>query len=380
MNGGEKMTYDVIIVGAGSIGMAAGYYLSTKGAKVLLVDRYDPPHDQASHHGDTRIIRHAYGEGKHYVELALRSQQLWHELETQMNQDLFMQTGVLNLGLETSEFIQGVIESAETYELPLETMTASDVESRWDGWNVPDRYLGCYEKQSGVLRSEVCVRTYREGIIANGGEVLSNCIIHSIIEHRNGIELNTSAGNFSSEQLMVTAGAGTNEVLALIGEQLPLTTVRKTFSWFHQPAHMYAEKDFPAFTCDTEFGIYYGFPNIAGAGVKIGRHDGGHKRDMSKANLPFGHYEEDEADVITFAKTFLSPQVVHRTGRPCTYTLSPDNDFIIDYLPHHKNILVACGLSGHGFKFSSAIGEALSQLAISGKSDADMTVFSSARF
>lgn len=63
--------YDVIVVGAGSMGMAAGYYLARQGVKVLLVDAYDPPHDQGSHYGDTRIIRHAYGEGREYVFLCL---------------------------------------------------------------------------------------------------------------------------------------------------------------------------------------------------------------------------------------------------------------------------------------------------------------------
>ncbi|WP_156187691.1 FAD-dependent oxidoreductase, partial [Peribacillus loiseleuriae] len=57
------MHYDVIVIGAGSMGMAAGYFLSKSGKRTLLVDSFSPPHNKGSHHGDTRIIRHAYGEG-----------------------------------------------------------------------------------------------------------------------------------------------------------------------------------------------------------------------------------------------------------------------------------------------------------------------------
>lgn len=374
------MPYDVIIIGAGSMGMATGYYLSEQGVKVLLLDKNNPPHDEGSHHGDTRIIRHAYGEGAHYVELALRSQQLWKELEEKQQTTLFQQTGVINIGLTSSEFVQGVIESAKSYQLPLDVMSASEVEARWEGWNIPEDYIGCYESVSGVLYSEACVRTYREGITSHGGEILPYTVVQSITNDDHEVKVQTNKGTFTAKQLIISAGAGTNGVLAHLDEQLPLTTVRKTFSWFDQPETMYDEVVFPAFTCNTHLGMYYGFPNIAGTGVKIGRHDEGHVRDMTKENAPFGSYADDKADVSAFAATFLSPQVEHRKGLPCTYTLTPDNDFIIDYVSDHKNIVVAAGFSGHGFKFASAIGEALSQIVVNGKSDIEVTPFSMNRF
>ncbi|TGV09147.1 FAD-dependent oxidoreductase, partial [Mesorhizobium sp. M00.F.Ca.ET.186.01.1.1] len=91
-------TYEVIIAGAGSMGMAAGYYLAKRGVSTLMIDAFDPPHTMGSHHGDTRIIRHAYGEGKQYVPFALRAQELWRELEEASGMKLFSQTGVLSAG------------------------------------------------------------------------------------------------------------------------------------------------------------------------------------------------------------------------------------------------------------------------------------------
>lgn len=42
--------------------------------KTRMTKDYDPLHDKRSHFGDTRIIRHAYGEGRGYFPLALRAQ------------------------------------------------------------------------------------------------------------------------------------------------------------------------------------------------------------------------------------------------------------------------------------------------------------------
>jgi N-methyl-L-tryptophan oxidase len=73
--------FETIVIGAGSMGIATGYYLAKQGVKTLLIDAFDPPHSFGSHHGDTRMIRHAYGEGASYVPLVLQAQKLWEELE-----------------------------------------------------------------------------------------------------------------------------------------------------------------------------------------------------------------------------------------------------------------------------------------------------------
>lgn len=82
------MDYDVIIVGAGSMGMAAGYYLAKEGKSSYARCLYSP-HEEGSHHGDTRIIRFAYGEGASYVPFVKRAGELWHELESLVNESLF---------------------------------------------------------------------------------------------------------------------------------------------------------------------------------------------------------------------------------------------------------------------------------------------------
>lgn len=83
------MQYDLIIIGSGSVGAAAGYYARRAGLNVLMTDAHKPPHQEGSHHGNTRLIRHAYGEGEKYVPLVLRAQQLWDEFAQDSGEAVF---------------------------------------------------------------------------------------------------------------------------------------------------------------------------------------------------------------------------------------------------------------------------------------------------
>lgn len=92
------MIYDLIVIGSGSVGAAASWYATKAGLKVLAIDNGTPPHDIASHHGETRLIRHAYGEGARYVPMVLRAQQLWYELEQLSGERIMHKCGLITLG------------------------------------------------------------------------------------------------------------------------------------------------------------------------------------------------------------------------------------------------------------------------------------------
>ncbi|MFS0644412.1 N-methyl-L-tryptophan oxidase [Siminovitchia sp. 179-K 8D1 HS] len=376
------MSYEVIIIGAGSMGMAAGYYLSNKGKKVLLIDAFDPPHTEGSHHGETRIIRHAYGEGENYVPLALRAQELWLALEKESNGKLFLQTGVLNVGAPDSAFIKNVIKSGETYSLPVEVLTAAEMNKRWPGFQFTDDLIGCFEKNSGVLMVEDCIRSYRELAEKNGTVLKTNTTVTSIEATESSVTVKTDCEVFTGEKLIVTAGKGTGPILSTLGLELPLQPVRKTFSWFDSDEAVYRMNQFPAFAVNypNSDELYYGFPSIDGAGVKIGRHDEGHPVQPGEKLADFGTIPDDKQDVKGFAERFLSREMPLKYGKTCVYTNTPDSDFIIDKHPDLKNVFFACGFSGHGFKFASVVGEILSQMIMDGKTEMDISAFAIDRF
>ncbi|GIN90540.1 N-methyltryptophan oxidase [Siminovitchia terrae] len=376
------MNFEIIIVGAGSMGMAAGYFLASQGRKVLLIDAFDPPHTEGAHHGETRIIRHAYGEGENYVPMALRAQELWQDLEKKSNKKLFLQTGVLNVGDADSEFIQNVKKSAETYSLPVEVLTAAEMNERWSGFQFSNDYIGCFEKNSGVLMVEECVRAYRELAEKSGAVLRTNTSVTAIEASESSVIVKTDNETFTGEKLIVTAGRGSDPILSALGLELPLQSMRKTFSWFDSDEAIYRADVFPAFAVNYPDSdeLYYGFPSIDGAGVKIGRHDEGQPVKPGEALADYGTFPEDEQDVKSFAAKFMSQKLPLKLGKTCVYTNSSDSDFIIDRHPELNHVIFACGFSGHGFKFASAVGEILSQLAVDGKSEQDISDFSMDRF
>ncbi|MBU7595196.1 N-methyl-L-tryptophan oxidase [Metabacillus halosaccharovorans] len=374
------MNYDVIIIGAGSMGMAAGYYLSKSGKKTLLLDSFHPPHNKGSHHGETRIIRYAYAEGEEYVPFILKAQELWNELERDTGKPLFIPTGVLSVGNKESNFIQNTISSSTTYSLPLEVMNPAEVQNRWSGITLPNDFIGCFEPTSGVLKCEESIKAYQMLAEMNGATILSNSRVKEIHIQEEKVTIKTSDKTFCSDSLVVAAGAWSGHLLSMLDLNLPLTPVRKTFAWFDVNEKIYNSNDFPAFAFETSQGLYYGFPSVDGAGLKVGRHDGGERINPDEAMKQFGEIVEDEGDLIQFLNQYLPEIGSLKYGKTCMYTLTPDDKFVIDIHPKYSNVAIAAGFSGHGFKFSSAVGQALSNLIVSGKNEIDISQFSIDRF
>ncbi|MDJ0332894.1 N-methyl-L-tryptophan oxidase [Planococcus sp. S3-L1] len=374
------MHYDVIVIGAGSMGMAAGYFLAKSGKKTLLLDSFSPPHNKGSHHGETRIIRHAYGEGGEYVPLALQAQKLWNDLEEMTGISLFSATGVLNVGHEKTDFIQNIISSSKTYSLPLETLASPEVNKRWPGITIPAKYIGCFEPASGILKCESCIRAYRTLAEQHGATLLMDSKVNELSVHDQRVTVKTEAQTFSSDALVISAGAWSRDLLSMLGLNLPLNPVRKTFAWFDAGENLYNHTNFPAFTFATSQGFYYGFPSIDGSGLKVGRHDGGQSIDPDKSIPEFGQLDEDRTDLRNFLNHYMPSVKQLKYGKTCMYTLTPDEDFIIDLHPDYSNVAIAAGFSGHGFKFSSAVGQILSELISSGKTEQNIAPFSLDRF
>lgn len=375
------MHYDHVIIGAGSMGTAAGYFLAKQGQRVLLIDAHHPPHDVGSHHGDTRLIRYAYGEGERYVPFVLRARDLWQQLEQEANTTVFLQTGIINVGDARDEFIQNVQQSATQFHLPLDVLTAAQAMAKWPGMTLPEHFVACFEPTSGVLKTTAAIRAYLKLAEEHGAQFLPNTKVTQINPSDTQVTISTANGDvFTASNVIITVGAWAKDLLAKTGLQLPLRPIRKTFAWYEADETLYNVTQFPGFAFQMGDESYYGFPSIDGVGLKVGRHDLGDDIDPNDDKAPFGDVAGDKEDLDGFLARFL-PQVGSlKFGKTCMYSMTPDEDFIIDRHPKHANIIVAAGFSGHGFKFASAVGEALSELATNKETTIDLQAFSIARF
>lgn len=370
------MEYDLIIVGSGSVGAAAGYYATQAGLKVLMTDAAHPPHKEGSHHGETRLIRHAYGEGEKYVPLVLRAQTLWEQLHQLSSEKIFTRSGVLNLGPAHSTFLANVAQSAQQFALPLEKLDAAALMARWPEISVPADFIGLFEPNSGVLHSETAIAAWIRLAEEAGCAQRFHCAVDAVHARADGVSIETSEGTFHGKKLLISAGTWVKKLLP----ELPIAPVRKIFAWYQADGRFSTNNRFPAFTGELANGDqFYGFPADNNA-LKIGKHNGGQAIDGPEARKPFGAVATDGAEAFPFLRQILPGIGGCLYGAACNYDNSPDEDFIIDTLPGSPHAMVIAGLSGHGFKFAPVLGEIACEFALNKPHQFDLTPFSLSRF
>jgi sarcosine oxidase len=360
--------YDAIVLGIGGVGSAAALHLARRGARVLGLDRFAPGHDRGSSHGQTRLIRQAYYEHPHYVPLVRRAFELWRDLEHMTGKTLYHQIGLLQIGPEDGEVVRGVRASAHEHDLPVEEYSASESRRRFPAFELAESFRAVYEARAGYLLVEDCVRAHAQQARAAGMELRVGDTIRSWRADSGGVVVETDGGSFRAGRLVIAVGAWASQLLGELG--VPFEVRRKPLYWFEasDPA-MRADQGCPAFLYDLPQGCFYGVPRIDELGIKVAQHTGG-RVVLDPLALDRELDAEDEREVAQFVADYLPRASTHRTAHAvCMYTMTPDCHFVVDRHPEHPQVVFAAGLSGHGFKFTSVLGEALADLALAGETN-----------
>lgn len=358
--------YDAIVLGVGGIGSAAMFHLARRGLRVLGVEQLAPGHDSGSSHGETRAIRKAYFEHPDYVPLLHRAYDNWDELQSLLGSQLLHRVGLLEVGPPESVLISGIRRAAEQYQLPLEELSRSQVRSRFRGFEVPTNSVAMFEPDGGYLLVEACVQAHVQLAQRAGAELLCGTQVTGWESRSTEIVVYCREQTFTAERLIITAGAWSAKLLNELG--IRLRVLRKHLHWFatsHAAAYA-VDAGSPVFFYDTPQGFYYGFPSLDQRSLKIAEHSGGETIEEPD-QLDRSPDPQETARVVDFLRRHLT-LLTHTEARHsvCMYTMSPDENFIVDQHPHEPRITLAAGLSGHGFKFASVLGEVLADLACSG--------------
>ena len=372
-------TFDAVVLGVGGVGSAALYHLAARGLRVLGVDRFLPGHDRGSSHGQTRLIRQAYHEHPAYVPLVQRAYALWHELEQLSGRELYRQVGILEAGPADGQVMPGVLASARQHHLAVEQLDAAELARRFPGFCIPADFAAVFEAQAGYLRVEDCTRTYVDLALLRGASLRIGGQVRSWKSHGDAIRLQLDDGEIEAARLVVTAGAWARDLLA--GVRVPFEVVRKPLYWFDAPEAIYGERHGgPGFIFETGEGNFYGFPFVAGQGLKCAEHTGG-ETVADPLNVNRQPIDAETARVRQFVARWLPRASTEPTNfAVCLYTLSPDRNFVVDRHPEHPQVCFAAGLSGHGFKFASVLGEVLADFAAQGRSPLPVDFLSCRRF
>ena len=347
--------FDVCVIGIGTIGSFASYYLSKSNIKTAMIDLYAPSHDQGSYHGDTRIFRIAYGEGEKYIPMLKRAFDLWGEFESETNTKMFERIGVINIGHKDSEFMINTLSSAKNYNLDCEIIDKKEIEKRYSFF-VPEDFLGVYERNTGYVYSDNSVITASNEAVKFGAKTFYGSEIKEIKKINDSYIIISKDYEFETKKIVISAGTYSDEILNLLLKIMPLPCIpvykkRKIFSWWESDVYTYDK--LPAFTFEIDGDHYYGFPN-AGDGFKIGKNLTGQYYNKREERVDFGEIEEDKYEIGEHARKFMPYIGKFVKGKSCSYPMSPDEDFIIDFL--NNDILFFGGIS-HGFKFAPVLGE-----------------------
>jgi sarcosine oxidase len=370
-------TCDVIVIGCGGFGSSAMFHLAQRGLKVIGIDRFHPPHDRGSSHGETRIIRKAYFEHPNYVPLLHRAWQLWEELSGSVGERLIEQRDLLIAGPPGSEVIEGARLSARMYGLPMENLTAAEAAIRYPAFRLPEDYAVAIESTSGYLWAERCVTSHLNSATALGAKLRPDETVLSVSSSGTGVQVQTDRGCYSAGAAVVTSGAWTGQLLSDYARHI--LVLRKTLCWFPVTSENWIRKDrAPLFFVDAPESQFYGIPSVDGATIKVGMHTGG-EVVPDPTTLSRQVTDEDERPISQFVGKYLEgikPQASRSVI--CMYSMTSDGHFLLDRLPELP-IVVAAGFSGHGFKFTSVLGEVAADLIQRGQTGLNIGFLSVSR-
>jgi sarcosine oxidase len=387
-------SYDVIVIGLGGMGSAAAYRLAERGLRVLGLDRYPPVHDQGSSHGSSRITRQAYFEDPAYVPLLLRAAELWPQVEADAGRRIVLWTGGLMVGRPDSRTVAGSVRSAQEWNLPHEVLDAAGIRRRFPAMTPADDEIALFERGAGLVIPEESVGAHLDLAARAGAELHHQ---EPVTSWRaipgGGVEVTTPAGRYQAGQLAVCPGPWAPELLA--GLNIPFRIERQVQYWWTpagDPERFRAERH-PIYIWEAADGRqFYGFPSFddpvgrtrdgvkAGADwVKVAMFHGGHVTTPETIDRTV-HPEE-----IAAMHDFVAPRMPDLPGTlrntvTCMYTNTPDEHFVIARHPGHEQVVVACGFSGHGFKFVPVVGEIVADLVTEGKTRHPIGLFEPTRF
>jgi sarcosine oxidase len=375
-----RMQYDVIVAGVGGMGSAACYHLATRGVSVLGLERYGIPHEHGSSHGLTRIIRLAYHEGPDYVPLVRRAMVLWQELGARFGEQLLFRTGCLDLGPGGGAFFKDSLAACHAHDLPHEILSAAEINVRFPAFRLPATQAGLYQPDGGFVASERAIAAHATLAKSAGAEIHT----HEPIQGweplpGGGLCIRTGRGAYECGRLIVTAGAWLGELVPALK---PLAIPeRQVIAWFApRDEAAFLPSAMPVTILMVDEGPYFTLPIWGRRGVKVGLHH--HRYERGEADsLRRAPDAEDEALLRLCVARYMPEAdgpLVHSST--CLYTNTPDEHFMIDNLPEMPEVIVASPCSGHGYKFASAIGEILADLAMDRGSRFDLSMFRLDRF
>ena len=367
----DTLTVKHAIIGAGAMGSAAAYHLARRGEPLALVERFERGHARGSSHGVARIIRHSYADPR-YARLMPPAFRAWRELEADAGTTLYLRTGGVSFSPPGVDYVADVAASLDEVGVPCWRGSGRDFRAIHPAFAIPERYDVVFEPDAGMLAAARAVALQVDLAKRHGGErtmVLDRTPILAIDLEGDRPVVRTEAFRIVADRLIVAAGAWVGRLLPDL--PVPVRATRQQVLYFRPPDPApFQVGRFPVFIYKgaEEDDAFYGMPDFLGLGVKAARHAG---PDVD----PEVHSPAIDESYRSIVRRFLRGHIPALADAAigmtevCLYTVAPNEDFTVDFLPIRPDVIVASPCSGHGFKFSCLIGRILADLATTGTTD-----------
>jgi sarcosine oxidase len=373
-----KRDFEYIVLGLGGLGSGAAYWLSrSAGAEVLGLEQFELGHVRGESQDHSRIIRLSYHTPA-YVEFAKRAYAAWATLESDSKEQVVLKTGGLDLGPRNGAIpLSTYSESMDACGVPYEALDHREIMRRWPQFRLTEEVHGLYQEESGIAMAARANAAHQRMAREHGATLRDRAPITSIRSARGEVDVTAGGVSYRCRKLIIAAGPWSNDALGHFGITLPLQVTQEQVSYFSSPHRREFEPGrFPVWIWMDD-PCYYGFPVFGEAATKAAQDAGG--KPVTADTRSFEPDPANTAGVVDFLAKYLpaalGPVLYTKT---CLYTLTPDRDFVIDTVPETDNVHIAIG-AGHAFKFASVIGRTLSELAITGRTDADISPFTITR-
>ncbi len=375
---------NIVIVGAGIVGLSTAYALLKQGMhSVTVLEQESVDHPRSTSHGISRLLRFEYGEKAFYTQLVQLALARWHALEHSSQRILYSPTGLLVLGNEDDDFTRSSYAVLRELGLPTTQLSQQQCQQRFPQFVTTDYDLYTYNAQGGVLHASICLRTLRDLILDLGGEIHEGSRVKRV-EYGNAhrpVRITLHSGElYNADRVVLAVGPWVHHLIESL--HLPVRMTRQYLLYFAKlPLSSFGADAFPPFLADE----LYGFPihsTLTGKGPSW----------FKAASHNFGIPVEPEEN--TQIEELLINQIVRRlrTLLPalrqaplvhvdsCMYDVSLDENFILDTLADDSRVIFATGLSGHGFKFGLVLGEILSSMVLDSEPPVAVDGFKLSRF
>lgn len=355
----KQVTFDVAVIGGGIMGVAAARSLAARGTRVILFERGTIGATLGSSKGQSRIIRLAYSDAD-YIPLCRAAYAAWRDLEEEAAETLLEITGGLDLAMGNVPSWRRTQVAMRERGVAYDMLDQAEIRRRFPQFDLPENALGLFQRDAGVLHADLCRDALVKRARHHGVVIAEQTEVLTIAPNAQGVDLKTTHGSYKASQLVIAAGAATGSLLQRLGLDLPLTLSREQVAFFRpKDAVLHGRGRMPIFILHLG-GVLLssGFPQLREAGMKLMIEN---KRAVSEDEEGLDHdlLAQLEAQVTRLLPG-LEPKALR--AETCHYTLTPDEDFIIDRHPRHRHIVIVSACSGHGFKFGALFGEAIADL------------------